>query len=910
MILKFVSLFFLPVIILMANVTANAKTASVIGRRPAIDTIIKLDTIKDRKLLKGKKSASNTATKNAANDTTKNKSGLKSMVTAHAEDSTRYDDVHQILYLYGRARIVYEDFELDADYIRVDEKNKIIFASGAIDPLTKRYIGRPISKQKGEKPVKSDSLRFNYETKKGKIYNAASSQEENYFSGGQVKMLNNDEAAYRNVIFSTCDLPYPDTHFGIVITKGIGEKNQIISGPAFLEIEGIPLPLAIPFGFFPKPNSRASGVIIPTFGEDQKLGFFLRNFGYYIALNDYMDLTSTGTLYSKGSYEVNESIRYLNRYKYSGTLSLAYSSTNYGLPGDPADKDFHIDWTHSQNPNANPGTTFSASVDAGTSGFYQHNPATEGYNLNTLISNTLRSSIAYGKTWAGTPFNLTINLSHSQDLTNKTVTLELPTFSFNMSTINPFDSKDRVGEQKWYQKITVGYSLQGTNKINDVPEAELFQTETLTKRLQNGFEHQIPIGFNQTILKYFQFSASANYIERWYFQTTREYFARGSVPGRDSLVYDTVGGFKRAGEYNLGATMSTKIYSTLTFKSGSLEAIRYVATPTIGLSFHPDFSGPGYGNYLTAVSAATIPYQVSSQRYSIFQNSVYGGPAAGKSAALTFNLDNNIEAKVRPKSTDTSSTGKKIKILEGFSISTSYNFAADSLNLAPISFSGHTTLFKDKVNISFGGTFDPYVTNLRDSIANGQLFTYKIPINRYTFQDGKLPTLIAANISASASLNPALFHPQAQAPAPGTTLQTMTPEQSAKLALLNSDPTAYVDFNVPWNVSVNYSFNYGNYYTGTSVSNTVMLSGNVTVTPKWNVQYSTNYDLRARQLSSATSFGISRDLHCWDLSMQWLPFGYYKSYTVTLRVKAAILQDLKLTKRSDYTNNANYNPYQ
>ncbi len=200
--------------------------------------------------------------------------------------------------------------------------------------------------------------------------------------------------------------------------------------------------------------------------------------------------------------------------------------------------------------------------------------------MNTLISNTLRSSIAYGKTWAGTPFNLTINLSHSQDLTNKTVTLELPTFNFNMSTINHFDSKDRVGEQKWYQKITVGYSLQGTNKVNDVPEAELFQTATLTKRLQNGFEHQIPIGFNQTILKYFQFSTSANYTERWYFQTTREYFARGSVPGRDSLVYDTVGGFKRAGEYNLGATISTKIYSTLNFKSGSVEAIRYaVATP-------------------------------------------------------------------------------------------------------------------------------------------------------------------------------------------------------------------------------------------------------------------------------------------------------------------------------------------
>jgi hypothetical protein len=569
-----------------------------------------------------------------------------------------------------------------------------------------------------------------------------------------------------------------------------------------------------------------------------------------------------------------------------------------------------VQWSHSQNPNANPGTTFTASVDAGTSGFNAHNGPTLGYNLNTLTENTLRSSIAYGKVWAGTPFNFTVNLSHSQDLTAKTVTLELPTFNFNMSTISPFDSKDRVGEQLWYQKITIGYSLQGTNKINAVPESELFQSETFTKRLQNGFEHQIPIGFNQTILKHFQFSANANYTERWYFQSVHESFARGSVPGRDSLVYDTVAGFKRAGEYNLGANLSTKIYGIMNFKNGSLKALRYVATPNIGFSYHPDFSDPSYGYYQTAIGEATIPYPVNFQRYSIFQNSVYGGPAAGKSAALTFSLDNNLEAKVRRKSTDTAADDKKIKILEDFTISTSYNLAADSLNLAPIQFSGHTTLFKDKVNVTFSGTFDPYVTEVRDSISNGQVMKYKIPINEYTFQEGKFPTLIAFNMSASASLNPAVFHPHAQAPAPGTSLQTMNPEQAAKLALLNSDPSAYVDFNIPWNVSVNYSFNYANYYTNTGITNTVMLSGDLSVTPKWKVQYTTNYDLRAGKLSSATSFGINRDLHCWDLSMQWLPFGYYKSYTVTLRVKAAILQDLKLTKRSDYTNNQYYNPYQ
>lgn len=910
--MKFVSLFFLLVIIFTVNVIASAKVSNYRSYNSVADTIIKLDSVRDKKLFKNKKPAKSLKTPAAQSDTTKKKNGgLKSIVTAHAEDSTRYDDVHQILYLYGRARVIYEDFELDADYIRVDQKNKIIFASGQADPLTKRYIGRPIFKQGKDKPVISDSLRFQYETKKGKLYNASSAQDGNYITGGQVRKLDSTQAAYRNIIFSTCDLPYPDTHFGIVITKGIGEKNRIISGPAFLEIEGIPLPLAIPFGFFPKPDTRSSGVIIPTFGEDQKLGFYLRNFGYYVALNDYIDLTNTATLYSKGSYAVNTSARYLNRYLYSGTVSLSFSSTNYGLPGDPANKDFHIDWSHSQNSNAHPGTTFSASVNAGTAGYFQHNGATEGYNLNNLTSSSLRSSIAYGHVWAGSPFNFTANLSHSQDLVNKTVTLELPTFNFNMSTISPFDSKERVGTQKWYQKITVGYSLQGTNKVTAVPEAELFKSETLSKRFQNGFQHQIPIGFNQNLFKYFQFSANINYQEWWYFQHYRERFARGSVPGRDSLVFDTLSGFKRAGQYNLGASLSTKIYSTLNFKNSNLIAIRYVATPSFSFSYHPDFSDPSFGYYQYAISSATIPYPISYQKYSIFQNAVYGGPTSGRTAGVGLTIDNNIEAKMRAKSTDTSGTERKIKILDGFNVSTFYNFAADSFKLSAISFSGHTALFKQKLNISIGGSLDPYVTQVRDSISNNAIIKYKIPVNRYTFQEGKFPTLTSFNISASASLNPAVFKPKTTAtPTPGNTLQTMNPEQAAKLALLNSDPSAYVDFNIPWNLSVNYSFNYNNSYTATFVTNTVQVSGDLSVTPKWKVQYTTNYDIRAGRLSSATSFGIYRDLHCWDLSMQWLPFGYYKSYSVTLRVKAAILQDLKLTKRSDYTSNQYYNPNQ
>ena len=876
------------------------------------DTIIKLDSVRDRKLLRLKKPPVNTNNQGftdkltAKNDTTPKKAGgLEDIVKSVAEDSSYVDNENKISYLYGKARVTYQDFELDAEYIRVDEKRHLIFAKGAIDPRTKRYIGRPLSKSGKEKPVASDSLLFDYKTKKGKIWNPATEQEGNFISGGQAKRLNENEVAYRNVIFSTCDLPFPETHFGIVITKGIGQKNKIISGPAYLEIEGVPLPFAIPFGFFPKPDSRSSGVLLPTFGEDQKLGFFLRNFGYYVGINDNIDVTTMGTLYSKGSYELNSTVRYLKRYKYGGNLTLSYGAHNYGLQGDPYRKDFNVTWSHSQDPNANPGTTFSASVNAGTSSFYHDNPAQNNYNLQALTQNNLRSSISYGRVWAGTPFNLNVSLGHSQDLSKKTVTLELPTFSFNMATLSPFDSKERVGEQTWYQKITVGYSLVGTNKLTDIPEAELFKGTTFSKRLQNGVQHNIPVAFNTNLLNYFQFSTGVNYIERWYLQSIRKRFDRGSIAGQSVPVTDTVPGFARAGEYDFSASFSTKLYGITNFKKGSLRSIRHVTTPTISFNYRPDYGDPSYGYYRNAVSNASVPYPYTYERYSIFEQSAYGGPSPGKQAGVGFSLDNTIEAKVKAKSTDTSGIDRKIPILQGLSISTFYNFAADSLKLSPINVTGHTAILNQKVNINFGATFDPYVTQIRDSIANGAITYSPDRVNRYSFQDGKFPMLTNFSFSMSGSLNSTQFKPK-QVPV-GSTLQTITPDQSQRLALINSDPSAYIDFNIPWNISINYNFSYTNNVINTSSSNTVMVSGDLSLTKKWKVQYNANYDLKARALSSATSFAIYRDLHCWDLSIQWLPFGYYKSYNVTLKVKASILQDLKLSKRNDYTNNPGFN---
>lgn len=828
-------------------------------------------------------------------DTTKNKDNLEAELKVVATDSIIVINKNRSRY-YGKARVTYgKEFELDADFIDVDKSTNMLYASGRTDAKTGRYVGRPISKQGEDQPVTSDSLRVNYVTKKVRIWNVLTQQDGNYISKGEAKKISEDEVAYHNIIFSACDKPDPD--YGIVITRGIGEKKRVISGPAYLMIQGIPMPVGLPFGFFPKPDSRSSGLLLPTFGEDANLGFFIRDLGYYIVLSDYADLTNLLTYFSNGSYEASTNLNYMKRYKYNGNMTLSYGSHNYGLAGDPAAKDFRIVWTHSQNPNASPGRTFSASVNAATSSFYQNNAASLGYNIQALTQNDLRSSVSYSRTWDGTPFNLTMSASHSQNISRKTINLEPLSFNFSMQTISPFDKKDRVSEAKWYQKITVGYTLAGTNKLNEIPESELFKGNTIQKKLQSYFQHQIPIGLNLNVFQYFQFNTNFNYQERWFLQTVRKRYARA-----DSLVIDTVPGFKRVGDYTMSAGFSTKIYGIVNFKNSKIKAIRHVITPSIGFSYRPDYSGLDRSYNRVVVSNATVPYPVVAQRYSIFDGIGAGGPGGGTQAGISLGIDNNFEAKVRPGAKDTVQTDKKVMLLQGFTFNTFYNFAADSFKLSPISFSGHTGLFKDKINVSFGGSFNPYTAQIRDSISNGQIVRFANYINRYSWHDGKFPTLTNFNFSVSGSLNPAVFHPQAASVQPnmGPQVQMMSPAQQQQLALLNNDPSKYIDFNIPWNIVFNYSFNYSNNLTSTTTSNTIMFNGDVSLTPKWKIQYNTNFDLKVMRLSTATSFAIYRDLHCWDLSIQWVPFGYYKSYNVTLRVKSAILQALKLTKRSDF----------
>ncbi|HEX8608135.1 MAG TPA: putative LPS assembly protein LptD, partial [Pedobacter sp.] len=381
-----------------------------------------------------------------------------------AKDSTVVDKTSEIVYLYGEARVMYQGFELDADYIEFNTKTNLVYARGRTNAKG-RYVGRPILKMEGQGTSMADSLRYNIKTGAGTIHGVFSEQEGGFFSGGKAKKQPDDEIHSKGQIYSTCNLPHP--HFGIYITKGIVTEKQIITGPVYLKIEDIPLPLGLPFAFFPKPNKKSSGFILPSPGEDFTRGFFLRDGGYYIGLNDYWDAKVLGTIFTRGSYEGSLLSNYIKRYKYMGTINFRYANSRYGSEGSPdfsARKDFNIQWNHSQNANAKPGTNFSASVDAGTSSYNANTAAGNTYDPSRIAQNTLRSSIAYGKIF-GNGITFGSDFSGYQDTQNQSIGLTLPNVSLAVPTFNPFDSKDRVGEQKWYQKITVGYSMQASNSI-------------------------------------------------------------------------------------------------------------------------------------------------------------------------------------------------------------------------------------------------------------------------------------------------------------------------------------------------------------------------------------------------------------------------------------------------------------
>ncbi len=792
------------------------------------------------------------------------------------------------IFMYDNAQVKYKDIELKAAYIELNRDSNIIYAVGKPDS-TGAIAGKPVFKQ-GDQEFEADQVRYNFKTKKGIVTGVVTEQEGGFVHSGRTKLINDSTYFLRNGKYTTCDAEHP--HFWLEMTKAkVLSNKKIVTGPAYLVIEDLPLYFVfIPFGFFPNSPKYSSGLLMPSYGDEINRGFFLRDFGYYWAASDYFDASVKGDLYSKGSRGIKLHTNYRLRYKFSGAFDLKYYKNVFGdkgLPDYKTQNDFAITWSHSMDAKSSPSQTFSASVNFSTSSFDQNN----SYTTENYLTNTKQSSISYSKRWENSPFTMSGNMRHSQNSRDTTISLTLPQLTFNMSRIYPFKAKTRSGKEKWFEKIGLSYSMDMQNTIN-TKENQLMNS-SLIKDWQNGVKHSIPVSTSLKALKYITISPSFNYGERWYTQQIRK---RYNDSTRQVEVTDTIYGFTRNYDYSFSVGASTKLYGDyrpLNPKS-RIKQIRHVMTPSISFNLKPDFSNPGYGMYgdIEYYDEKGMPV---SLRYPYHEGSIFGSASAGRSGSIGFNLNNTLEMK-KVNSKDTSATAEaftKVKILDQLSFSGSYNLAADSLNLSNINISARTKVAG--VDLNFGAILDPY------AMQNGRL------INEFEFsRSGKLARLTSANMSFGLSFK------SKEGKEKEKEQENLTPEQQTELEMAEirrktGDIPEYADFSVPWDLSFNYSLRYNrpDPEKSSMITQTVDFNGNVSMTKQWKIGFSSGFDVQKFQVTF-TQFNIFRDLHCMQMSLNLVPFGYRQSYSFTIRATSTLLQDLKLSKRQSSYDYGNY----
>jgi lipopolysaccharide assembly outer membrane protein LptD (OstA) len=789
------------------------------------------------------------------------KSSLDSEVTYSASDSIMFDVQNKMVYLYGDAEVYYETIILKAEYIEVDQNIKEVFAKGLPDS-TGKIIGTPVFSEGGEE-FESETMRYNFDSKKGRITGVITAQGEGHLHGNVVKKNPQDFYYIKKGGYTTCDLDTP--HFLIAANKlKVIPNDKIVSGPAYLTLEGVTTPLVVPFGFFPNKQGRKSGVLLPEYGDSPTQGFFFRGLGYYFALGETIDLAVRGDIYTQGSYGINLSSRYKRRYKYSGNIELSHNSLRNGDPDFPdfsVQNNFFVKWRHTQDPKARPSTSFSADVNAGTSTAFSNSLTT---NTGDFLRNTFTSSISFQKSWPGKPFSFNASMSHNQNTLTKEVNVTLPQFAFNVSRIFPFKRTEAVGKQRWYEKIGLSYQLRGENRVSS-PDSTFFAQSTI-RGMRNGISHSIPISTSFKAFKYFTITPSASYNERWFFQSLN----RGWDNELQSEVSDTSFGFFSNRDFRAGIDMNTTLYGLIQFKKGAIKGIRHVMNPRVGFNWRPKM---GDQEYIYGGSLG------NRTNYSQDDLSIYGKSPISNTGAITFGVNNNLEMKVRSKK-DTITGFKKVKIFEAFNIYSSYNLFADSLNLSDFNISGRTKLL-NRFNINFSMIWTPYK---RDSLG--------LKYHQYLINDGKeLLHLTRSTVAISFNLN-------------GKS-KAKTPPKSgrstdAEIEEIQMNPQAFIDFNVPWNLYVSYNLAYtDNPVIENKITQTLQFNGDLSITPKWKVGFSSGYDFVNKKLTQ-TNVTIYRDLHCWEFKFNWVPFGTLQSWSLDLNVKSPVLQDLKLSRRKDW----------
>ena len=886
---------------------------------------------------------------------------IETTITYDAEDSINFDVVNQIIHLYGNANINYGETSLQADYVELDWINNMLTARGREDS-TGQVTGKPIFKDGGEE-YQTEEIRYNFDTRRAYISGVLTQPEgqgAGYVYGETVKKNERDEVFINKGWYTTCDCEpgeIPDFYIQSKRLKVV-PGNLVVSGPFNVVITDIPTPLGLPFGIFPMPREQNSGIIIPQYGEEQRRGFFLRNGGYYFDINEYVNMTLLGEIYSKGSYGFTINSQYRKRYAYNGGLDFRFNQQRIDPDDEDSEtaRDFRITFRHA--PQARGNSRFSASINAATSTYNVNNPSLAvQQNLNT----TLNSSVQYSTSFRNTPFNMALSARHNQNLITGTFNVLLPDVSVNMNRIYPFQNiaKRRTG---WLAKVNVGYRMQGRNEFTNervnpprnIPFDQIAGYDPvladsilaingdnlpeILKRTETGIRHTIPISTSFNVLKFITASPSFNYEEIWYLNK----FAYDDSDF-NNIVIDTIPGFHRVSSWSTSMSFSTRIYGTVPFKSGgNIQAIRHTIIPSISVGYTPNYEGRYYqdvriGPVLDSISD---PFFQGRDRnlvtVPLFDERVYRAPNAGQAGSIGFSLGNNIEMKVRDKkdTTDAENATKKIPIFESLQLSTSYNFVADSFKLAPFNLSARTRLFDGQVSINGGATVDPYVyipdpSNPRDTAQNGEIFAPLIKYDQYAWdrtptpdgeggvngRDFSIGTLSRANFNISTRLQPKKKEAKSE-DVEGDIENDLDPtvDELDQLELVGPEYGDYADFDVAWSLQLRYAFNYSKdlrrevlepappeneFYarqpTG-PIRQSLQFSGDANLTPKWKVRFQSGYDFQMQDFTQ-TNVTIFRDLDCFDFRFDWVPFGRFTSYYVQINVKSSMLSDLKLQRR-------------
>lgn len=816
-------------------------------------------------------------------------------VTYSAKGLIKRDLVNKKVILIDQAVVNYGEIEIKADSMIFNMKTNLLFAAGRVD-TTGKIAGKPAFKE-GSNAFDADELTYNFKTRKAYIRNIVTKQEDGLLHSQFTKLLEDGTSNISKSTYSTCDADTP--HFYINLPKArVYPGKKIVSGPGNLVLEGIPLPLIIPFGFFPiQTKKAASGILVPRIGQENQRGYSLTDGGYYFAVSDYFDLTLKGSAYANGTWLATGQTSYRRLYKYSGNFSFSYASNksgHKGLEDYSESSNYRLGWTYTQDPKSSPGSRFSASVNMSSSEFDRSN----SYTVQEHVTTQRQSSVSYSKTWEGTPFNLSASMNHSQNVKTRQVSLNLPKVNFNASRIYLFKGKNSTGPTKWYQEIQLSYTASLDNQINTTDS--LLFTKEVWKNMRNGFKHDIPLSIQFRPFKNFSLSPSVSYSGVLYTQK----IIKSWNTIESKVDADTVMGvfYGQAFNPSISASFNPQIFGTYSFTNPNsrIQAIRHVIKPSASFSYIPDLKGLSSDMY-RHIQVDTIGPNYSD--FSIFEGNIFGTPSlASRSGNVALSLVNIVEAKVWARD-DTTGKAKKVKILDNFGINTGYNVFADSMRWAPITMQARTTIMGN-IGISANSSFSLYALNSRGVTIGTYEFQQSgklMRMNNFTASlDFSLSDLLKGNKDKKSAANVSGASGPGR-PGPGGEYETGGPAKpgSPEGEGVKKDAYGYPVFDMPWTMNLSYSMNYYKSGLTSNISQTLSFNGSVSVTKKMNLTYTSGYDFAGKEITM-TQIGITRDLHCWEMNFNWVPNGSMKMWNFTIRVKASVLGDLKYERRKDF----------